>query len=76
MGRPALRKDAVDYMTSHWGISQRRACRLIKQPRSNQHYCRRKDPRNDLSQHIPIGNFEADGNRGCVVVHHIGLRYS
>jgi putative transposase len=52
VGRPALRKDAVDYMTSHWGISQRRACRLIKQPRSNQHYESRKDPRHDLRQRM------------------------
>ena len=35
-------------MTSHFGISQRRACRLIKQPRSNQYYVSRKDPRKDL----------------------------
>jgi putative transposase len=42
----------VDYLISHWGISQRRACRLIKQPRSNQFYCSRKDPRTDLRQRM------------------------
>jgi putative transposase len=42
----------VAYMTSHYGISQRRACRLIKQPRSNQYYVSRKDPRKDLRQRM------------------------
>lgn len=40
------------YMTSHHGISQRRACRLIRQPRSNQSYRSRKDPRTDLRQRM------------------------
>ena len=39
-------------MTSHYGISQRRACRLIAQPRSNQYYVSRKDPRKDLRQRM------------------------
>lgn len=42
----------MDYMKSHHGISQRRACLLIKQPRSNQYYRSRKDPRNDLRQRM------------------------
>jgi len=42
----------VAYMTSHHGISQRRACRLIRQPRSNQYYRSRKDPRTDLRQRM------------------------
>jgi putative transposase len=42
----------VEYMTSHHGVSQRRACRLIRQHRSNQYYRSRKDPRNDLRQRM------------------------
>lgn len=52
MGRPALRKNAVTYMTSHHGISQGRACRLIRQPRSRQYYQSRKDPRSALRQRM------------------------
>lgn len=52
MGRPALKREAVVYMTSHHGISERRACRLIKQPRSNQHYRSCKDPRWALRQRM------------------------
>jgi putative transposase len=48
MGRPALKKIAVEYITTHHGISQRRACRLIKQTRSSQFYTSRKDRRDDL----------------------------
>lgn len=48
MGRPALKKQAVEYIVSHHLISQRRACRLVKQHRSNQHYRSVKDPRHDL----------------------------
>ena len=33
---------------SHHRISQRRACRLVKQHRSNQYYRSVKDPRHDL----------------------------
>jgi transposase-like protein len=52
VGRPALRRLAVDYVTSHWNVSQRRACRLVGQPRSNQAYASRKDPRHDLRQRM------------------------
>jgi putative transposase len=38
----------VDYVVSHHRISQRRACRLVKQHRSNQYYRSVKDPRHDL----------------------------
>jgi putative transposase len=48
MGRPALKKLAVEYIVSHHRVSQRRACRLVKQHRSNQHYRSVKDPRQDL----------------------------
>lgn len=40
------------YMTSYHGISQRRACRLVRQPRSNQYYQSRKDPRSALRQRM------------------------
>jgi putative transposase len=48
VGRPALKRQAVAYIVGHYGISQRRACALIKQARSNQCYRSRKDPRADL----------------------------
>jgi len=48
MGRPALKRLAVDYIVRRHHISQRRACRLVKQHRSNQHYRSVKDPRHDL----------------------------
>jgi putative transposase len=38
----------VEYVVSHHRISQRRACRLVKQHRSNQYYRSVKDPRHDL----------------------------
>ena len=48
MGRPALKREAVAYLTSRHGISQRRACRVIGQARSNQFYRNRKDRREGL----------------------------
>ena len=45
MGRPALRRLAVDYTVHCYGITQRRACRLIRQSRSTQRYHSIKDPR-------------------------------
>src|SRR3954453_15420210 len=47
-GRPALRKHAVTYIVSHHRLSQRRACRLIKQHRSTHYYRSVKDPRQDV----------------------------
>jgi putative transposase len=38
----------VDYIVTHDRVSQRRACRLVKQHRSNQYYRSVKDPRHDL----------------------------
>jgi putative transposase len=46
--RPALKKLAVAYVVSHHRISQRRACRLVKQHRSSHYYRSVKDPRHDL----------------------------
>jgi len=45
VGRPALKREVVAYMVSHHRISQRRACRLIKQHRSTHHYRSCKDPK-------------------------------
>jgi putative transposase len=46
--RPALKKRAVAYVVSHYALKMRRACRLLKQPRSVQYYSSIKDPRHDL----------------------------
>jgi len=43
-----LKKLAVDYITSHHGLSRRRACRLVNQCRANEYYKSRKDRREDL----------------------------
>ncbi len=45
VARPALRRDVVDYVVSHYGLTMRRACRLVKQPRSVQYYRSVKDLR-------------------------------
>ncbi len=45
MARPALKGQAVHYAVQCYGISQRRACRLLKHPRSVHYYRSRKDPR-------------------------------
>jgi len=45
MGRPALRRLAVDHAVHCYGITQRRACRLIRQSRSTQRYRSTKDAR-------------------------------
>lgn len=44
VARPALRRDVVDYVVSHYGLTMRRACRLVKQPRSVQYDRSVKDP--------------------------------
>ncbi|WP_420796208.1 IS3 family transposase [Burkholderia gladioli] len=44
----ALRRDVVAYVVSHYGLTMRRACRLLKQPRSVQYYRSVKDPRPEL----------------------------
>lgn len=45
MARPALKRDVVSYIVSHYGLKMRRACRLIKQWRSVQSYTSIKDPK-------------------------------
>ena len=44
LARPALKRHAVAYMVSHYGLKMRRACRLVKQTRSVQYYRSMKDP--------------------------------
>jgi len=44
MGRPALKRQAVDYIVRHYTVARRRACRLVRQHRSVEYYRSRKDP--------------------------------
>ena len=37
-GRPALKREVVTYIVSHYGLRLRRACTLIRQTRSTQYY--------------------------------------
>ncbi len=45
VARPALKKEVVAYIVSHYGLPMRRACRLMKQTRNVQYYKSVKDPR-------------------------------
>lgn len=46
--RPALKRAAAAYTVARYPISQRRACRLLRQHRSVQYYRSRRDPRTAL----------------------------
>jgi len=48
MARPALRRQAVDYLVDHYAATRRRACRLVRQTRSSMYYRFRKDPKTAL----------------------------
>lgn len=48
MARPALKREAVEYIVSHYDLNMRRACRLINQTRSVQYYRSVKDRRDGL----------------------------
>jgi putative transposase len=48
MARPALKGCVVDYLTRSHGVSERRACRVVRLHRSNRYYRSIKDPRHDL----------------------------
>jgi len=52
MVRPALRRRAVDYLVTHYGTSQRRACRVVGQPRRVQRYRSVKDPQDGLRKRM------------------------
>ena len=45
MGRPALKRQAVNYVVDHYRTSRRRACRIVNLHRSNAYYRSRKDPK-------------------------------
>jgi putative transposase len=44
MDRPALKRQAVDYIVRHYMDARRRACMLVRQHRSVEYYRSRKDP--------------------------------
>ena len=48
MVRPALKREVVDYIVSHYDLNMRRACRLMKQSRSVRYYQSVKDPKQAL----------------------------
>lgn len=52
MGRPALKREVVGYIVSHYHLKIRRACALMQQARSVQYYSSRKDPQNALRQRM------------------------
>lgn len=45
VGRPALKREVVRYITSHYSLKLRRACALIRKTRSAQYYLSVKDPK-------------------------------
>ena len=48
MARPAVKRQAVDYVIGHYATSRRRACRIVCQHRSAEYYRSRKDPKTAL----------------------------
>lgn len=48
MARPALKRPVVEYICGHYGISSRRACRLVRLHRSVLYYRSVKDPQQAL----------------------------
>ncbi len=52
MGRPALKREAVMYLMSHHRLSQRRACALLRHPRSSHRDRSVKDPQLALRQRM------------------------
>lgn len=48
MVRPALKREVVAYIMSHYDLNMRRARRLMKQSRSVQYYHSVKDPKQAL----------------------------
>ena len=52
VARPALKREVVDYIVSHYDLNMRRACRLMKQSRSVQYYQSVKDPKQALRRRM------------------------
>jgi putative transposase len=52
VGRPALKREVVQYIVEHYGLNLRRACNLMKQARSVQYYRSVKDPKIGLRQRM------------------------
>jgi putative transposase len=52
VGRPALKREVVEYIIDHYGLKLARACRLIKQVRSTQYLSSKKDPKLALRQRL------------------------
>ncbi len=52
MARPALKRPVVEYIHDHYGISERRACRLVQLPRSVFRYRSVMDPQLALRQRM------------------------
>jgi putative transposase len=48
MARPVLKRPVVEYILDHYGLSQRRACRLVRLHRSAFNYRSVKDPQLEL----------------------------
>jgi putative transposase len=48
MARPALKRPVIAYLRDHYGLSRRRACRLVRLHRSTSYYRSIKDPRLEL----------------------------
>ena len=53
MARPALKRLAVAYVCGHYTLSWRRACRLVRLPRSGFYYRSVKDPKLALRGRMP-----------------------
>jgi len=52
VARPALKREVVAYIVSHYDLNMRRACRLMKQSRSVQYYRSVKDPKQALRRRM------------------------
>ena len=50
--KASQRREAVAYLRSHYGVSERRACRVVGQPRSVQWYRSRRPPQDALKRRI------------------------
>ena len=69
VARPALKREVVAYIVSHYDLNMRRACRLMKQSRSVQYYQSVKDPKQALRRRMREiarhGSVMATGESTC-----------